>query len=285
MTLDSFLKSRGYVDIPNEKVWVQKLSLHLGESRFKRFEEQVRAVHSGQLDGRNLYDTLYQRDDFHLVWSRHYRSILQAYQAVEGLLLQNYNLRESQWYDLGCGTGTFLSYLESKYQHQGVGVDTQGNALMIAADACEKSEFILWDFQKSVCQELQDIKHAYCVFGVDFESLAHLQPEGINQFAPYLGRQSELHLIRKDEAYNIWENWTSSFQTGARFVQVLRIAWFDHLIAWVDVAEEEGWSLRSISWVETQEERFPMMEWELEGDGDSDLASIPSLKEFWGREI
>lgn len=282
MSVQNFLAKSGFSSFSSEAHWVNALKKQLGDARFTRFQEQVKAVHEGHLDGRNLYDTLYKVEEFQLVFSRHLEVLVLAYQAIENLMIEIAPPNANTWLDLGCGVGTFLSYLEQEHQHKGKGVDTLGNALMMAADSCSQGQFFLWDFQKAPTQELVNVHQAFCIFGVDFHSLPQLQPEGINRFAPYLSKDSEFHRYRSEEALVIWENWSESLQEAKTMIQVLRIAWFDHLVAWVDAAKEWDWGLRSITWVETDDERFPMMHWERDFD---DQQSIQDLIGFWQREI
>ena len=281
--LSLFLKDAGFQEFKSEVTWLNAIKKELGPSRFKRFEEQVKAVQTGLLEGRNLYDTLYKEIEFHLVLSRHVDRILTCYEAI--ILQVNHQFsKSSPIIDLGCSTGVLLDYLEQGYEFKGIGVDTSGNALMIAAERNSQLNFVLWDYQKSTTQELNSVQQAICVFGVDFESLPQLQPEAINSYAPYLSEDSQLHKMRLEEALGIWENWSSIFVSNSQMIQVLRLAWFDHFVAWIRAAEENDWILVHIEWVENQE-RFPLMTWEYQSIKAGVLTQLSTLKDFWDREI
>jgi hypothetical protein len=273
----------GYQFFSNEKQWIHALSKHLGVKRFKRFEEQVNAVQSGHLAGRNLYDTLYKLEDFTLVLSRDLGTLIQVYDSLLKAISNHSQFREGWVIDLGCGIAPLHGFMSRELEINLIGVDTSGNALIHASDLNPQSRFYLWDYQKSPCLDLPKLHSGFCVFGVDFQSLSEMPPEGVNQFAPYLSRQSQYHLQRKEEAYQIWENWDPSFERGAVFIQILRMAWFDHFVAWVEVAQELDWRIQTLSWIQTDEERFPQIQWIKD-----ELTAEWGIKEMifhWGREI
>lgn len=142
--------------------------------------------------------------------------------------------------ELGCWTGGLTSFIAKRHPACSVvGVDAAQKMI----EVCETHfhianlRFLRWDYRQPKPQELEPADMLVCAFGV-----AHPLSEKTSLPVPSAVRGSGEYVAQHDQALAVFSMWRAAARDGALLFAVFRLNPFPRFLAWIDSAQEAGWT-------------------------------------------
>ena len=144
--------------------------------------------------------------------------------------------------ELGCWTGGLASFIASRHPHcTVVGVDGARRVI----DACQayyrlpNLGFEYWNYRFGRPASLEPADVLLCSLGV-----SHSGPNNAELLDPREVRRSKEYVEQRDQAVGYFGLWRSAARDGAMLYAVLRLMFFPRFLAWIDAAQQAGWTPR-----------------------------------------
>ena len=231
------LASIGFeLNAPREVV-LEKLRRRMGEQRFKEFfsgstgqsahaHEEFYTRFSDLIEAnlmRSLDPNVTLESSFHL-YQRAGTQLRPGTRAIE----------------LGCWTGGLASFIASRHpQCVVIGVDL-GQKIV---DECNRFyklpnlSFHRWNYRWGKPEEVEPADVLLCSLGV-----VHHLPDNSALPDPDAVRRSHEYKIQLEHATGYFSVWRSAAKPGALLYAVLRLRLFPRFLAWIDAAQDAGWT-------------------------------------------
>ena len=222
---------------PREVIF-DKLRKRMGEQRFKEFQTRHGHSASSQEEFYGLFQDIIEGN---LMRSMDNCATLDAsfslYQQCAGRLETGMRVIE-----LGCWTGGLASFIATR--HPGcsvVGVDFSHDVIKACSDfyRLPNLAFDRWNYRWPKPENLQAADMLLCAMGV-----VHHLPVNSSLPDPRAVRRSREYTTQRDHAIGYFTHWRSAAKEGALLYAVLRIGLFSRFVAWIDAAQEAGWTAR-----------------------------------------
>jgi len=235
---ETHLTSIGFeLNAPREVI-LGKLKARMGEKRFAEMVATIQASHSAS-NQEHIY-TLFQD----LIEGNLMRSLDPGATLEASFHLYRQGLRHMisgvRVIELGCWTGGLASFIAAKHPRCAVvGVDFEQKIV----DACTNFyrlpnlSFIRWNYRRAKPEELDPADVLLCSMGV-----VHHLPDNSSLPDPAAVRRSREYVIQRDHAIGYFSLWRSAAKADAMMLAVLRLRLFPRFLAWMDAAQQCGWT-------------------------------------------
>jgi SAM-dependent methyltransferase len=232
------LASIGFEFDTPRNVVLEKLRKRMGEQRFKEFQSRHSYSTSSQEE---FYSQFQDIIEGNLMRSMDTCATLDAsfslYQQCVSRLESGMRLIE-----LGCWTGGLASFIAGR--HPGcsvVGVDLSHEVIKACCDFYRLPNlgFQHWNYRWGKSEDLAPADVLLCSMGV-----VHHLPVNSSLPDPRAVRRSREYTTQRDHAIGYFGQWRSAAKDGGSLYAVLRIGLFSRFLAWIDAAQETGWTPR-----------------------------------------
>lgn len=231
------LASIGFeLNAPHDAI-LNKLRQRMGEARFKEIFDG-KSGHSAQAH-EEFYTKFNDLIEANLMRSLDpgatFESSFNLYQRAAARMIPGARVIE-----LGCWTGGLASFVASRHPQCSVtGVDLS-QKIVDEANRFYKLpnlKFQRWNYRWAKPQELEPADLLLCSLGV-----VHHLPDNTALPDPDAVRRSQEYKKQLEHACGYFSVWRSAAKPGALLYAVLRLRLFPRFLAWIDAAQEAGWT-------------------------------------------
>lgn len=144
--------------------------------------------------------------------------------------------------DLGCWTGGLASFIATRHPRCAVvGVDLARNVVAACTSHYKlpNLQFRPWNYKYRGPEDIERADVLLCSMGV-----VHEPPHNRTPCDPLSVRSSAEYLRQRDQALGYFAAWRSVARDGAALFAVLRLTLYPRFLAWVDAAQQAGWTPR-----------------------------------------
>lgn len=230
------LQSIGYEIGTPHNVILEKLRKRMGEQRFKEF--QTRHGHSA-FSQEEFYQLFQDIIEGNLMRSLDGCATLDAsfslYQRCTAKLDRGTRVLE-----LGCWTGGLASFIATRHpQCSVVGADFAHEVVQACRDhyRLPNLSFQRWNYRWPKPDDLEPADVLLCAMGV-----VHHMPSNGSLPNPRELRRCQEYRTQRDHADGYFRMWRSAAREGGVLFAALRIGLFERFLAWMDGAQEAGWT-------------------------------------------
>jgi len=227
------------MDQPPQLV-MQELVRHMGPQRYAQYQQIGAAAHKDE-DGQNrIYDFMQDLREANLL-----RCL-----SPDVTLDTSYYLYEKalphltpgkRVVELACWTGGLSSFIAENHPDCAVvGVDRARRIVELNRlhYSLPNLDFMLWDYRHGKPNDLEPADLLLCGLGTNNDC----PPGSYTGLDPLAVRAANGYRREKEEASRYFRNWRQAAKEGAILLTVLRVGTFPRFLAFMDAAQEAGWT-------------------------------------------
>lgn len=220
---------------------MQQLRRHMGEQRFQQYQQVANQARGGGDEPQNrIYDFMRDLKEANLL-----RSLSPDVTQDVGYYLYEKAAPHlavgKRVIELACWTGGLASFIAENHPDcTVVGVDRAKQVVDVdrAHYSLPNLKFVVWDYRKHKPDKIDPADVLLCSLGVNNDcplgAYATLDPQAVRQCSGY-HREHE-------EALAYFGNWRMAAKDGAMLFTVLRVFTFPRFMAFLDAAQQTGWT-------------------------------------------
>jgi SAM-dependent methyltransferase len=219
----------------------QELARHMGPQRFAQHQQiHATALRDGEEGQNRIYDFMQDLREANLL-----RCL-----APDVTLDTSYYLYEKsiplltpgkRVIELACWTGGLSSFIAENHPNcTVVGVDRAQRILELDRlhYRLPNLDFMHWDYRSAKPNDLEPADLLLCGLGTNNDC----PPGAYTTLNPLVVRTSDGYQREKYEAIRYFRNWRRAAKNGAILLTVLRVFTFPRFLAFMDAAQEAGWT-------------------------------------------
>jgi len=278
--MSAFYQEQGFTFGQPDARIQKKLQRLMGSDRYERYLDAADARIAGHGDAHDHYSGVKTVAEANCLMSFQSTLMLQSHRCLLRLC-QSHCRAGNTIVELGCWTGTFSSWMATRYPNATmIGIDRLDALIEAATDngVPPNCTLIAADYSRRVEWPFDPADLIVSSFGIDFDA----QPVEIWPRNVLERKHSPAFETRKRESYQYFAALNSLSRPGTKARLVLRIPTFDHYSAFIAGAEHAGWRLEPcpIKDLSSGNERFPVISLE-RGSGELASSSIESMAAEW----
>ncbi len=220
------------------EVILEKLRKRMGEERFKKFQSRQSHSAASQEEFYSLFQDIVEGN---LMRSLDTGATLDAslslYQRCAPRIESGMRIME-----LGCWTGGLASFIATRHPNCSVaGVDLSHDVVKACREFYSRPNlgFQRWNYRWAKPDEVEPADVLLCAMGV-----VHHMPNNGSLPDPRSIRRCPEYKKQLEHAIGYFGMWRSAAKDGAVFYAALRLGLFARFLAWIDAAQEAGWTPR-----------------------------------------
>ncbi|HLH32822.1 MAG TPA: methyltransferase domain-containing protein [Terriglobia bacterium] len=267
----------GYAFGARPEVVTEKLNAHLGPERVKQYSELVAdPTLTGEARENAIYDFFNDLTEANLLRSLSTDVTLDTCYFLYEKALAHFG-SGTRILELACWTGGFSSFIAEQHPDCIVtGVDRASKVVEIcrALYRCPNLSFAEWDYRNAKPSSIEPADVLLCSLGTNYDC----PRDAYAQFESSSVRSTTGYVREMAEASRYFKSWREAAKPGATLLAVLRTFTFPRFLAFIDAAQEAGWTplLNDFTTVECagNNENIPFLAFNAESAArvDEDLA-------------
>jgi len=222
------------------QIIMQEFVRHMGPQRYAQYQQIMAAVHKGEEQQNRIYDFMQDLREANLLRCLSPDVTLDtSYYLYEKVL--PYLAPGKRVIELACWTGGLSSFIAENHPDCTVtGVDRARR--IVELDRLHYSlpnlDFVVWDYRHGKPDDLEPADLLLCGLGTNNDC----PPGAYTALDPLQIRASQGYQREKQEASRYFAHWRQAAKDGAVLVTVLRVFTFPRFLAFMDAAQEAGWT-------------------------------------------
>jgi len=218
----------------------QEFARYMGPQRFARYRQIAAAAHQGEEQQNQVYDFMRDLREANLLRCLSPDVTLDtSYYLYERA--QRHLTPGTRVLELACWTGGLASFIAENHPGcQVTGVDRARRIVELDALHYQSPnlDFVVWDYRHVKPSQLEPADLLLCGLGTNLAC----PPGAYAALDPLTVRSSAGYQREKEEAAQYFTHWRQAAKDEAILLTVLRIFTFPRFLAFMDAAQEAGWT-------------------------------------------